>query len=190
MSIKMVALDLDGTTLNNKREITERTRRSFEKAADKGVHIVVSTGRTFSALPPQLYEIPSVQYAITSNGAHINLMKTGESVFDSFLSEQAVSEIVRLYEKLDCEIEIFMDGQAFIDESYYNYIKEFGLSYRSAEYVLWSRKPVKGIAQKLLDNSSRIENVNFCFKTIEMLEDARAEIEAIPGGNDHIFFPE
>ncbi len=180
MSIKMVALDLDGTTLNNKREITERTRRSFEKAADKGVHIVVSTGRTFSALPPQLYEIPSVQYAITSNGAHINLMKTGESVFDSFLSEQAVSEIVRLYEKLDCEIEIFMDGQAFIDESYYNYIKEFGLSYRSAEYVLWSRKPVKGIAQKLLDNSSRIENVNFCFKTIEMLEDARAEIEAIP----------
>ena len=107
-------------------------------------------------------------------------MTTGESVFDSFLSEKAVFEIVRLYEKLDCEIEIFMDGQAFIDESYYNYIKEFGLSYRSAEYVLWSRKPVKGIAQKLLDNSSRIENVNFCFKTIEMLEDARAEIEAIP----------
>ena len=73
-----------------------------------------------------------------------------------------------------------MDGQAYIDESYYNYIKEFGLSYRSAEYVLWSRKPVKGIAQKLLDNSSRIENVNFCFRSIEMLEDARAEIEAIP----------
>ncbi len=180
MNIKMVALDLDGTTLNSRREITERTRRSFEKAAEKGVHIVVSTGRTYSALPPQLEEIPSIKYAITSNGAHINLLESGESIFDSFISEKAEKEILRLYRKYDCEIEIFVDGQAFMDESYYEYIKKYGLKHRSAEYVLWSRRPVKGIAKKLTDNSGRIENVNYCFSSTDELEKARAEVEAIP----------
>ena len=180
MSIRMVALDLDGTTLNSRREITERTRRSFDRAAGMGVHIVVSTGRTFTALPPQLYEIPSIQYAITSNGAHINEMSTGKSIFDAFLSPRAVREVAELYRKLGCDMEVFIDGKAFIDESYYNQIKEHGLEYRSAEYVLWSRKPVRDIAQKMLDNADRIENVNLCFSTIEKLEEARAQVEALP----------
>ena len=48
MSIKMIALDLDGTTLTSKREVTQRTLDAFSKAAAKGVHIVVSTGRPFT----------------------------------------------------------------------------------------------------------------------------------------------
>lgn len=180
MSIRMVALDLDGTTLTSDREITERTRRAFDLAAQKGVHIVVSTGRTFTALPPQLAEIPSIQYAITSNGAHINELSSGRSIYDSFLSPRAVRVVEQLYRKLGCDIEIFIDGQAFMDESYYNHIKEHGLEYRSAEYVLWSRRPVRDIGQKLLDNADRIENINLCFSSTEKLEEARAEVEAIP----------
>ena len=54
MSIKMVALDLDGTALNSKREITPGTLEAFRKAAEKGVHIVVSTGRPFTRLSERL----------------------------------------------------------------------------------------------------------------------------------------
>ena len=180
MSIRMVALDLDGTALNSAGKLTERTIDSFARSAAKGVHIVVSTGRSYNSLPEQVKAIPFIEYAITSNGAHINLMDTGESVYDSFVSQDAVREIARLYEALDCEIEVFIDGQAYMDQSYYDYIKEFGLAYRNVEYVLWSRKPVKGIAKLLLDNADRIENVNFCFRSVEDLEALRSLIEAIP----------
>jgi hydroxymethylpyrimidine pyrophosphatase-like HAD family hydrolase len=83
-------------------------------------------------------------------------------------------------EELDAEIEVFFDGRAFIAEDYYNQIKEHGLEYRSAEYVLWSRKPVRDILDLLLSNSDRIENVNFCFRTPEKLERNRAAVMAIP----------
>ena len=56
--IKMVALDLDGTTLNSQKEISPRTITAFQNAMRKGTHIVVSTGRTFRSLPAQLFAWP------------------------------------------------------------------------------------------------------------------------------------
>ena len=189
MSIKMVALDLDGTTLNSSREVTERTVESFRRATEKGVHIVVSTGRPYTSLPDNVKSIPYIEYAITSNGGHINLIDTGESIYDSYLSPAAVKQIAVLYEKLDAEIEVFINGQAYMDQTYRDYILEHGLSYRNVEYVLWSRKPVQGVAKMMLDNQDRIENVNFCFSSTDKLEEARAEIEAIPEATITSSFP-
>lgn len=180
MSIRMVALDLDGTTLTSDRRITERTREAFRRATELGVHIVASTGRTFTALPPQVREMSYITYAITSNGAHINLVETGESIYDSYLSVRAVREVARLYAELNAEIEVFVDGRAYMDQSYYDFIVKHGLSNRSAEYVLWSRTPVDGIADLLLANEDHIENVNFCFEHCEDYEAGREHIFAIP----------
>ena len=180
MGIRMIALDLDGTTLNSRREITVRTQEAFRKASEKGVHIVVSTGRTFTALPQQVRELSYIEYAITSNGAHINLVSTGESIFDSYLSVTAVREAARLYGELDTEIEVFVDGRAYMDQSYYDYIVKYGLSTRSAEYVLWSRTPVNGIEDLLLENENHIENINFCFNDEAAYEAGRRAIESIP----------
>ena len=79
--IKMVALDLDGTTLRDNHEISPRTVADFKAAMDKGVHIVVSTGRVFSALPKQLFTIEGLEYVITSNGAQITELATMGKVF-------------------------------------------------------------------------------------------------------------
>lgn len=189
MSIKMVALDLDGTTLTSSREVTQRTLEAFRRAAEKGVHIVVSTGRPFTSLPDNITSVPSIEYAITSNGAHINRINTGESVYDSYLSQAAIDRITELYDKFDVQLEVFFDGQAYMDESFYNYIKKYGCEYRSAEYLLWSRKPLANIVDVMRDNSDRIENVNFSFRTTELLEAARDEIEAIPEATITSSFP-
>ena len=44
MAIKLVALDLDGTTINNDRVISQRNRDAMTEAARRGVNIVVATG--------------------------------------------------------------------------------------------------------------------------------------------------
>ena len=185
----MVALDLDGTTLGNDWKISERNREAFRQAAAQGVHIVVSTGRAYTSLPEDVTSIPEIQYAITSNGAHINEIRTGRTVYDSYLSPKAVAEISRLYHELDTQIEVFIGGQAYMDMSYYRYIRESGLSYRNVEYVLWSRKPVDDVDAMMLANADRIENVNFCFKSVDDLEAARSVIEAIPESTITSSFP-
>ena len=45
MSIKLVAIDIDGTLVNNNREITPEVFEAIQKAKAAGVKIVIATGR-------------------------------------------------------------------------------------------------------------------------------------------------
>ena len=44
--IKMIGLDLDGTVLTDKKELTPRTIKAIEQAIRVGVIVLVATGRT------------------------------------------------------------------------------------------------------------------------------------------------
>lgn len=180
MTIRMIALDLDGTTFNSKGQLTERTRDTLEEAAAKGVYVVVSTGRSYNSLPAAIKEVKGISYAITSNGAHINYIATGESVYDDFILPDNIERIIDVVNKYGCGLEVFIDGQAYIDEPTYRDIEINGSEFRNAEYILWSRKPVGDIAELMKENRHKIENCNFCFDGVEKLEEARPEIIQIP----------
>ena len=178
-NIRMVALDLDGTTFNSAGDISAENVRALEEAASKGVHIVVSTGRSYASLPGHIKEVRGIEYAITSNGAHVNIMETGKQIYSDFLEPSAVREIAVLKDRTGADIEVFIDGRAYVDQSYYDDVKENGCVYRNAEYVLWSRRPVPDVTALMLEHSGEIENVNFIYETLEMLEKARPEVTAI-----------
>ena len=40
--IRLIAMDLDGTALNSKKELTGRTRDAIEQAVKQGIHVVVA----------------------------------------------------------------------------------------------------------------------------------------------------
>ena len=110
--IRMVALDLDGTTLNNQKEISARTMTAFRKAMESGVHIVVSTGRTFQSLPKQLFSIEGLEYIVTSNGAHVTELATMKTIYENYLTSHAVEEVVRVLRGTGFSIETFVGGKA------------------------------------------------------------------------------
>ena len=49
MIIRLVALDLDGTTLRSDHSLSERVRNTLEKAIEQGTEIVIATGRTVTS---------------------------------------------------------------------------------------------------------------------------------------------
>ena len=64
-TIKMIALDLDGTCLNSAGDVSERTAKAIETAAEQGIHVVISTGRDYSSLPPAMKDVKGIEYAMT-----------------------------------------------------------------------------------------------------------------------------
>ena len=177
--IRMVALDLDGTTFDSTGGITERTVRTLEEAAAIGTHIVVSTGRSYASLPEHIKDVSGIEYAITSNGAHVNRMHSGEEIYSDFLDPIAVERVAELKTETGADLEVFIHGKAYTDESYYNDVKENGCPYRNASYVIWSRRPVPDVTALMLEHKHEIENVNFIFPTLEMLEDAKPVLSAM-----------
>ena len=182
-NIRMVALDLDGTTFDSAGDISEHTVNTLEKAAAAGAHIVVSTGRSYASLPDHIKDVSGIEYAITSNGAHVNRMGSGEQIYSDFLDPQAVERVAELKTETGADIEVFINGKAYVDESYYEEVKENGCEFRNADYVLWSRRPVPDVTALMLENKEEIENVNFVFRTLELLEEAKPKVCAIENAN-------
>ena len=51
-NIKLIVSDIDGTILNEKCECSLRVRSVLQKAIEKGVRVVLATGRMFMGADP------------------------------------------------------------------------------------------------------------------------------------------
>ena len=57
MQYKVLALDLDGTLTNSDKIITPRTKAALQAAAQKGVCIVLASGRPTVGIEPLAKEL-------------------------------------------------------------------------------------------------------------------------------------
>ncbi len=178
--IRMVALDLDGTTLNSRKEISRRTVQAFHSAMNLGVHIVVATGRTLSSLPNQLLHIDGLEYVITSNGSHITELAAMKTIYEDHIPPEAVEQIAGLIRGAGISVETFVDGKAYIDRREYDDVLTNGSDFRDVEYIRETRNPVPDILDFMLANREFIENINLNFRYIEDKERWRPVLEQIP----------
>lgn len=89
MSIKLVAIDIDGTLVNNNREITPKVFEAIQKAKAAGVKIVIATGRPLLGVKnilESLNLLDAGDYVITYNGALVQATATGEAFIDEPLT--------------------------------------------------------------------------------------------------------
>ena len=68
---RLIAFDLDGTFLDDEKQIPEENLRAIERAAERGVEIVPATGRIYRGIPEALKALPFIRYYILSNGAAV-----------------------------------------------------------------------------------------------------------------------
>lgn len=180
MTIKLIALDLDGTTINNDRKISKRNRAALQKAAEQGVNIVIATGRPFSALPADVFEIDAIRYVLTSNGASITDLVENKTFYENCLSPLATERSVALLRQYPYIIECFVKGIAYIDGAYYRQVERSGKSFRDVEYILTTRNPVEDIYQFMLEHKGSIENININFEDISEKPAMREKLLTIP----------
>lgn len=69
MDIKLLAIDVDGTLLNGKNQITERTIKAIKKAKEKNVEIVLATGRVLKSALHYADMLKLDSHVVACNGA-------------------------------------------------------------------------------------------------------------------------
>ncbi|KUP38325.1 Cof-type HAD-IIB family hydrolase [Bacillus halotolerans] len=71
VNIKLIAIDMDGTLLNDEQLISDENRNAIRKAEDKGVYVVISTGRTLMTCRELAESLKLSSFLITANGSEI-----------------------------------------------------------------------------------------------------------------------
>ena len=73
MTYKLLALDMDGTVLNSQKKISLLTKAAIANLLERGVYVVVGTGRNLAEL---------VEYRDDFKGMHYGILISGGMVFD------------------------------------------------------------------------------------------------------------
>lgn len=94
--IKLLALDLDGTTLNSSGQLSDANRNAIRKAEERGVLVTIATGRRFRDARPVGLELELNAPLITHNGALLKYAQSEEIVASSLLPTETSLEIVRV----------------------------------------------------------------------------------------------
>ena len=68
---KAIFIDIDGTLRNDKKEISIRTKEIIKKFVEKGILIVICSGRQNKNVEQISIEASCSPYIITSNGAQV-----------------------------------------------------------------------------------------------------------------------
>lgn len=106
---KLVALDLDGTLLDEDKKISNENFKAIQMARKKGVKVVLATGRPLNGITRYLKELNLLtddDYAVAFNGAVVQNTKTGKVISKNLLGLSDLKYLYDLSKKLSVNIHI------------------------------------------------------------------------------------
>lgn len=115
---KAVVTDLDGTLLNNDKEVSEFSKEVINKIREKGINFYIATGRSYPDTKRIMESIGIKVPLITSNGARIN-DEDGETIYANDLEKKYIKKILDMdYKKYGEEIflNLYSDNKWYITE--------------------------------------------------------------------------
>lgn len=170
--IKMVALDLDGTLLNSKKEVTEYTAKVLEDAVDAGTAVVISTGRPLTGLPENVLSLKGVRYALTANGARIYDLKDNKVLYEKLVGFEEAEKTMEIFSQYDALIEIYYDGQGYADREKLENIFKYMPDYYMGKYIASTRKGVDSVRELFYKEGKAVDKVQAIFLSTDEKDEA------------------
>lgn len=103
--ITFIAIDMDGTLINNHHEISMENVKAMKEAEELGYEIVIATGRAHYDAWHLLKGLPLSPYVIGANGATI-FSPSGTKIQSTAIKTEQVREIIRWLEEQKLYYEI------------------------------------------------------------------------------------
>lgn len=131
--IRLIALDIDGTSMNSRGEITCETRETIRKIIRAGYLVVPATGRGFFGLREQILKLEDIRYVISADGAVVTDSMSGRQLVKhvipreraALLAEKLQNDRNCIYLHLD-DMESTHMAAYKTEEVYQRYDKEKG----------------------------------------------------------------
>nr|MDF9460273.1 sugar-phosphatase [Bacillus pumilus] len=168
---KLVAIDMDGTLLNDQHMVTAEVFEAIQQAKAEGVKIVLCTGRPIGGVNRYLDDLQLNQegdYVIAYNGALVQNSHTNEVVSELTLSYDDLTSLYELSRELDTPMHYFDSAHLYTpnrDISEYTVLESY-----------LTKAPLKYLPVEEADPSMRLPKMMY----IDQPERLEKTIQAIP----------
>ncbi|MDN7146323.1 sugar-phosphatase [Liquorilactobacillus mali] len=143
ISIKLVAIDIDGTLVNSQKELTKKVKETITQAKERNIKVVICTGRPISGVRKLLKELEldnqDEQYVVCFGGAVVQTT-AGKIISSQPITYQNYLDLEKLARKLNLHFHAISEDRIYTankDIGYYTVYESnlvsLGISYRTPD---------------------------------------------------------
>lgn len=178
--IRLIGLDLDGTTLTTDKVLTPRTKEVLEECIKRGIEVLPATGRPRAGIPDYLTRMEGIRYLITSNGASVIELSTQKVIYTNGIAWERALEIFDILEGYGTFYDAYMMGRGWCEGRFFDHLEDYGVEGHTLKMVRDSRTRIEDLRKWVCEKKMPIEKINMFFKREEDRQEAFRELERIP----------
>lgn len=185
--IRVIGLDLDGTVLDDRKNISPRTMAAIQAACDKGVTVLPATGRFLRGLPELFAGMPGVKYALTSNGASVAELATGRPILQRNLPDDKAAAIMEMLMGFDCMCNSFIGGCGWASNQLFPHLHEWYGESGLESYIRSFEHPDLSPLEIVKAHPGQVEKVSAMFRNQDDRDKAILAVKACGCEISHSF---
>ncbi len=173
--VQMIALDLDGTIINNGNIISDKSIDTIKKAAEQGIVVAVCTGRVLMEIPDEVKQMSGIQYFITSNGAAIYDNKF-VCVYEDPIPKAVADKAIEILDDYVCLLDLYVGGNGYVQSENIDNINRYKIDSGFIPVFMNSRVRVDDIHEFYNTQNPDIEKINLFFADLDERREAIARL--------------
>lgn len=182
MEIKLIATDMDGTFLNDDKQVLQENLKALEECAAQGIEIVPATGRIVAGIPKEIKNLPGVRYAISVNGAVVVDLKQGNEISSCRIANDLAVRVMEMARDSEADImfDAYVDGIGYTNHGFYANVEKYVPLRGVVELIRRTRRPVEDHVVHVKTCGKEVDKINMFFVSMEDRQRMREELEKIP----------
>ena len=179
MKYKLLALDMDGTTLNSEKKISPATANAISKLIKSGVNVVLSTGRGLAELADYKNELRLMNYGILISGGMIYDFFEKKPIISHALQKKILFELIDGAIAENAMIQLLTVNDSIVREKDILNMKDFGMEIYQDMYF---RNCVRcdDFKKFVRENPEKVLKLNIYHRSIESREKNLKRFENLP----------
>lgn len=160
----LAAFDLDGTLLDDKKNIPPENLRMLRRAAEEGLLLVPATGRIPAGMPEELMRLP-IRYGVLVNGAMLYDFERGETIAREEIPLERALEIIDYMDTLPISYDCYFHAWGYIDREKLARVEEYIRDPGILKLVHTLRTPVDSLRQYLSEQGDSVQKLQMYFRS-------------------------
>ena len=179
---KIVTIDLDGTLLNSFGEISKENLEELRNSINKGVEIVLTSGRVISSIKNFANEIGRNNYLIAGNGSSVYDINEGKIIYENVIPKEKALKIIKICEENSIYYSVYTENFIITKSLNYNILFYSKENLKKDNFEKTNINLVQDIYSYFEENENKkISKISICDKDKMVFSSIMKRLRAIEG---------
>lgn len=164
--IKLVAFDLDGTLLDDLKNIPDENLEALNLAREKGIYLVPATGRLYKAVPEIFKKL--CRYFMLINGGKVYDSLEDKIIYESSLPWDLALKVYEEGDTQPCIYDAYIADSGCMTRSMWDVFEDYVFDKNYVKSMKPLREPVPDLKEKIRTEHCPVQKAQFFYKDLDI----------------------